>query len=81
VAHHGLRTNLPRYDAGAWQPRATRHNRGHMKIRRSATMGFLIRCIACVAAVLSLSVLAAIAWDGSDQAARAATTPETSSTP
>jgi hypothetical protein len=44
-----------------------------MKIRRSATMGFLIRCIACVAAVLSLSVLAAIAWDGSDQAARAPT--------
>jgi hypothetical protein len=53
------------------QPRKTRHNRGHMKIRRSTTMGFLIRCIACVAAVLSLSVLAAIAWDGSDQAARA----------
>jgi hypothetical protein len=59
-------------DARGWAARAARHNRGHMKFRRSATMGFLIRCIACVAAVLSLSVLAAIAWDGSDQAARAA---------
>ena len=57
--------------AGAWHLRSTRHNRGHMKFRRTTAMGFLIRCIACVAAVLSLSVLAAIAWDGSDQAARA----------
>jgi hypothetical protein len=81
MARHKLRTMLWRPDAGAWPRHITRHNRGHMKLRRSATMGFLIRCIACVAAVLSLSVLAAIAWDGSDQAARAAAAPATSNNP
>jgi hypothetical protein len=70
-----------RPDVGAWHLRATRHNRGHMKFRRSAAMGFLIRCIACVAAVLSLSVLAAIAWDGSDQAARPPATAATGNNP
>jgi invasion protein IalB len=36
-------------------------------------MGFLIRFAACAVAILSFSVLAAMAWDGSDEAAGAAT--------
>ena len=66
-------------DSGAGPGRARLHNLGHMNIRQSAAMGFLIRFIACVAAVLSLSVLAAIAWDGSDEAARMPAPPAASS--
>ena len=73
-----MNSTYPSQAAG--RARARRHNRGHMNIRQSVAMGFLIRFIACMAAVLSLSVLAAIAWDGSDQAARPPTPPAASST-